>query len=513
MSRFFAFPVQTGLFVAVLCTPLQAQTVVSGTQSAVTIPGDISISASTSATFTGGTTFTGANATLGTNAVLNWQQVVTLASKAFTFGSGAYVYLNSVNAAFTIDPTSTLTGDIRILADGSTGTVLTNQGTINHTHASSGQLYARTFNNSGLITATAGTLEIGSTSAGYNTFNTGTITANGAAAIVEINGNVANTGSGILRAENSGTLHFGGTNTTANLGTVQIATGGHARIQGTITNTAATLPAPTGGSYELYGGTILNGSVASNALTFTSSGGTLNGATLLGTVNIPANTHSNIASTSGPAGMTGASVTWGNNAYFYLSNVNAAFTIDPTSTLTGDIRILADGSTGTVLTNQGAINHTHASSGQLYARTFNNSGPITATAGTLEIGSTSAGYNTFNTGTITANGAAAIVEINGNVANTGTGILRAENFGTLHFGGTNTTANLGTVQIATGGHARIQGTITNTAATLPAPTGGSYELYGGTILNGSVASNALTFTSSGGTLNGATLLGTVNIPA
>src|SRR5258708_3123431 len=111
-----------------------AQTVISGTYTGATISGDISVAASTSATFNPGgsgapTTFTGANATLGSSAYLYWQQVGTLTGKAFTFGSNSLLYINGNNNTLTLDATSSATGDISIYSSGSTGSAFTNQGT------------------------------------------------------------------------------------------------------------------------------------------------------------------------------------------------------------------------------------------------------------------------------------------------------------------------------------------------------------------------------------------------
>src|SRR5215213_3754758 len=78
---------------------LAAQTVLSGTYNGVTISGDVSIAASTSAVFTGGSTFTGANATFGSAGGLYWQQVGTLSGKTFTLGNGSYLYVSGANNA------------------------------------------------------------------------------------------------------------------------------------------------------------------------------------------------------------------------------------------------------------------------------------------------------------------------------------------------------------------------------------------------------------------------------
>src|SRR5205823_4907108 len=200
------------------------------------------------------------------------------------------IYVNGANNTLTLDAASTGTGQIQIYSDSSNGTAVTNQGTITHT-SGSGYLYARNLSNSGNITASAGTLQIGSTAGGFATTNSGTITANGGTANIDLDGDFANTGT--LSAQNSGQLFFRGVNTTANLGTVQLSTGGHAYLNGTLTNTAATLTAPTGGIFELYSGTIVGGTVASGALTFTNGSGTHNGVTLNGNFSSPASTGVN----------------------------------------------------------------------------------------------------------------------------------------------------------------------------------------------------------------------------
>src|SRR6185436_7711940 len=256
---------------------------------------------------------------------------------------------------------------------------------------------------------------------------------------------------------------FDGTNTTGNLGNVQIASGGHARLGGTITNT--NLTAPTGGAFELYGGTISGGTIAAGALTFTSSHGDLSGTTLNDNLTLLASTYVHFLN---GASFSGATAALGNNAYLYweqvgtlaskalnfgsnslvyINGTNNALTLDANSSATGEVSIYANGSSGTAFTNQGSITHT-GGTGSIYAATFTNSGSITANAGTLYLGYPSAGYNSTNTssGTITANGSGTTVYLRGNFANNG--ILTAQNSGVLLFDGTNSTGNLGNVQIA-----------------------------------------------------------------
>ncbi len=77
----------------------------------------------------------------------------------------------------------------------------------------------------------------------------------------------------------------------AHLGNVILASGGRALLNGTFDNTSATLTAPTGGLFELYGGTIVNGAIAAGALSFTSSGGTLSNVSYTGDFTLPASTN------------------------------------------------------------------------------------------------------------------------------------------------------------------------------------------------------------------------------
>jgi hypothetical protein len=497
----------------------------AGTLNGVTLSGDFTSPNNTGVYFTGGTTFTGANGSLGNNTYLYWQQASTIAGKTMTFGSGAYIYVNGVNNTLTLDSASSASGQLQIYSDGSSGTAITNQGSITHT-GNYGYLYAKTFTNSGNITTTNGNLQIGSASSGYNTSNSGTITANGSSAVVYLDGNVANTGT--VGAQNSGQLWFRGNNTTANLGTVQIATGGHVYLNGTLDNTSATLNVPTGGSFELLGGTVKGGTIAASALSLTNYGGTIDGATLTGDFNSAANSSVNVKNGATFTGanaslgnntylywqqagtLSGKAMTFGSGAYIYVNGANNTLTLGSGTTATGQVQIYSDGSNGTTITNQGTITH-NSSYGYLYAISLVNSGNITTTNGNLQIGSTSSGYNTTNSGTILANGSSAIVYLDGNVANTGT--MGVKNSGQLIFRGNNTTANLGAVQIATGGHVYLNGTLDNTSATLNVPTGGSFELLGGSIKGGTIAAGALSLTNYGGGIDGATLIGDFNSAA
>ncbi|MDB6126983.1 MAG: hypothetical protein JWM35_879 [Verrucomicrobia bacterium] len=505
-----------------------------GTLSNVSLLGNFAMPGSTSVTFTNGTAFTGTTGTLGNYSQITWNQNTTLSGKSITFGSGggAYgtIYVGNGNS-FTADSATTLTGDIYVY--GTTSSSITNQGTINQTNGS-GYFYAPTATNAsgGTITVSGGSSLYFGYYGGETTTNAagGTITANGAGSIVYLHSIINN---GTLNALNSGVLQFtGASTTTANLGSVTLASGGRALLNNAIDNTSATLAAPTGGVYELYAGTITNGTIGAGALTFTNSGGTLSNVSYTGNFTMPGSTS--VTFTNGTA-FTGATATLGNystlgwNQNTTLTGKNVTFgtstgayamiyvgtgytfTSDSASTLSGDVYIY--GSTGSTLINQGVFNQTNGS-GYFYAPTATNAsgGTITASGGASLYFGYYNGETTTNAagGTITANGTNSIIYLHGLINN---GTLNALNNGVLQFTGTSTTtANLGSVTLASGGRALLNNTIDNTSATLAAPTGGMYELYAGTINNGSIAAGGLTFTNSGGTLSNVSFLGNFVMP-
>ncbi len=490
---------------------------------AATLTGNLTLSANTYVRFTSGATFSGGNATFGSNSGVYWQQNGTLSAKSLTFGANSYLYVSGGNNTLTLDAATTGTGHIQIYSDGSNGTAITTAAALTHT-VNTGYLYARSFTNSGNITATGGALVIGSTSSGYSTSNSGNITVDGSSATLYLDGGVANTGT--ITAQNSGQLYFRGTTTTANLGNVAVTTSGHAYLNGTLDNTLATLNAPITGKFELLGGTITGGTVASGALNFTTSGGYLDNTTLAGDFVLPANDYVRMTNKTSFTGanltlgnnsslywqqsgtLAGKTLAFGTNSYVYVNGGNNTLTLDSATSGTGQIQIYSDGSNGTAITNAGTLTHT-VNTGYLYARDFTNSGNITATGGSLVIGSTSTNYNSTNTGTITADGNATIVYLDGNVTNSGG--LTAQNAGQFRFRGTNTTANLGNITLTSGGHAYLNGTLDNSGNTLSAPNGGSFELLGGKIVGGTINAGAVALTSSGGTVDGVTLIGDLNI--
>ena len=502
----------------------------AGTLSAVSYTGNFSMPSSTSVTFTNGTTFTGANGTLGNYSQINWNQTGALTGKTMVFGSGgAYGTISVGNGyTFTSSNTTTLGGNVYLY--GTTGSTIINQGTINQT-SGTGYFYGPTVTNSGSVNISGGASLYFGYYNGETTTNaaSSSVLVTGAGSYVYLHGLVNN---GTLSAQNNGILQFTGVSTTtANLGSVSLSSGGRALLNNTIDNTSATLVAPSGGMYELYGGTINNGTIGAGALTFTSSAGTLSNVSLTGNFSMPGSTSVSFTNGTQFTGATGtlgnyAQINWNQNAalvgkamtmgsggaYGTISVGNGnSFTLDPTSSLTGDVYVY--GTTGSSIINQGTISNT-SGTGYFYGPTATNAsgGTVTASGGASLYFGYYGGEATTNAagGTITATGTGSYIYLHDLVNN---GSLNATSNGILQFtGSATTTANLGTVTLSSGGRALLNNTINNSAATLAAPSGGMYELYGGTINNGSIAAGGLTFTSSGGTLNGVSFLGNFTMP-
>ncbi len=258
---------------------------------------------------------------------------------------------------------------------GNAGGTIINQGAINHT-SGTGYIYAPTLTNQGAITANAGsTLYIGYYSTDVTTNAAGgNITATGAGALVYLQ-NIINLGT--LYAQVNGVLNFQGTtNTTAHLGNISLSGGGRALIGGAIDNTAATLNAPSGGVFELYGGTINNGTIAAGALSFTSSGGTLSNVSYTGDLTLPASTTVTFTNNTLFTGFNAtlgnySTLNWNQNGTLVgntltsgttpeitrTSNVGTghSFALGNTTTLNGDV-YLANGNAGGTIINQAPSN-------------------------------------------------------------------------------------------------------------------------------------------------------------
>jgi fibronectin-binding autotransporter adhesin len=495
---------------------------------------------------TNGTTFTGAS----------------------TFGPSDTVNVNGSGTALTIALGASWTGGMSITDNGSGNVTVINNGTITRSGAGNNVIQGDgnpfAFGNTGSVSSTSGTLTIGGNATDSLT-NTGTIEANASTVTYGGGGSAANNVGGTVEALNGGTLNLGSAGASiagANVGTViAVAPGDTVNIQGNVTeaqlagglvdavgtinlkgqvdNTGQSLAAPaTGGFYTLAGGTILNGTVdaTTNAMVFSSAGGTLDNVAMVNGFSVPAG--ATFAANNGTS-FTGSS-TFGTGTTVNVNGSGTALTIAPGAAWTGGMSITDNGSGNVTVTSAGTFSHSTGNNviqGDGNPFTFDNSGAVTSTSGVLSIGGNSTDTLT-NTGTITANGGTVTFGGSGSVTNNSAGTVQALAGGTLTLGsvgtslagtsaGTITVSGAGTLNLAgnvsgaqlasatvnaSGGTLNIKGQVNETASLLSDPASGLYTLDGGSIVGGTVASGALTFSVGGGTLNGTTMNGAFNAP-
>ncbi|OHE88197.1 MAG: hypothetical protein A3G75_09205 [Verrucomicrobia bacterium RIFCSPLOWO2_12_FULL_64_8] len=453
-------------------------TLTSGTYTGQSYPGDVIIASGNTVTFSGGTTFAGVNLTLNSSAILNWDQNDVLAGKVVVFNSGANLTAGAGNT-LTFDSISTASGDLSIISSNA-GASFINQGSLTHSVSfNNGSLYAPTFTNQGAITSTgaSSTLFLGnSASELFTNAASGTITADGTNVVINLLG-VDNQGT--LLAQNNGQLRFSGPNTTAELGNVQVASGGRALLNGTLDNSSATLSAITGGTFELFGGTIDGGTIA--ALGFTTSGGTVNNASFTGAV-----THATSSSVtfSGTTSYTGATATFASAGSVNIG-ASGTFTVDSASTVSGDLSI-ASTAAGASFINQGSLTHNVSfNNGSLYAPTFTNQGAITATgaSSTLFLGNSASELFT--------NAASGTITQAGGTISLGSGLFT--NLGTID-------VQTGTFQAGSNLHDALGGLIKGSGT-----INGDLFVDGGTLAPGS-SIGTLTFTNTDFTTTTASVL-------
>ncbi len=416
---------------------------------------------------------------------------------------------------------SNILGTNYIYGQGNSGFVFTNSGTV--ISSGGGTLnvgYGGTDSvvNTGTMAANGGNMTIGSVS-GSVANNGGTLEANGATSTLTLGtGTTTWTNTGTILATNGGTVDLGGVFSTANLtsGTIN-GSAGTLNITGSLNNASATLnPPPSGGFFTLFGGTITGGTVDGSALTFSSSGGTLDDAAMSGSFTVPAS--ASFTANTGTTFAGGTTTFAGTGGIAYVNGAGTGLVIASGAIWTGTFGIYG-GVGGANVVNQGTLDHTGGTSyfyGQGFAGyTFTNSGTVTSSgAGTLNVGYGGTDLVTNQVGgTMTAD--AGTLNLGSGAATwSNLGTLQATNGGTIDLGGTFTTADLGGTINGMGGSLNITGSLNNASATLAAPDGGGiYTLDGGTITGGTVDGSALTFSSSGGTLSGATMSGSFTLPA
>ncbi|OIR03999.1 endoglucanase C precursor [mine drainage metagenome] len=488
--------------------------------------GDLSLGTNASVTLKGSADFTGTNLVLGMGANVTWDQATTLAGRTITIGSGAGLISNG---SMTIAANTTITGSPSLTAHGS-GTSVTNYGQIAGT-SDGGTLSATTFINEGTITAkNLGDLSLGSVGAGTSFKNDtgGTIIADGGT--IQLTGDFSNLGR-IYTTSNGGTIRLS-TNSTSGFGSIDVSAGGAAMITSIIDNTGLTLNPPAGGKFVLAGGGIKNGTVASGALTYSGPSSMLDGVSVLDDCVLPASSELMLIDGTSFSGsnislgqnasfrwlqsgqLTGKSITMALTSAFSVGRYNnegGSLTLDPATTMNGAITFTSN--SDSTITNNGTITHV-SGTGLIYGYPFTNNGTIKVTSSTLEIGSSYAqGANlpnsTFvNNGTVISDGGT--LEIGTGFS--GVGSVKAINRGVVSFQGAITTGNISNVSADSISHIQISGTLDNSNATLHAPSGGTYELDGGTIKGGTISAGAVTFGALGGTIDGAQLGGAITVP-
>ena len=532
-----------------------------GTLDGVTYQGPLNLSqASSSLYIKDGITLTGAggsgNGTInltGTGSYLYAVGTETLDNATLNIGNGSstdYVYNDDISAAAVLTLGTHLTinqtGSTAYLYgyDDRTGSGIVNEGTINAGfNGGSFTLGDISFINQGTINVSNGdSVTINATS--FSNATGGILSLNGGTLSITSTG-WSNAGT---ISESAGTLNLGGSLTLAQLGTVN-HTGGVINITGTLDDTGTTLNVGTGtalGAVVLASnGTIKNGTIADAGSGLTFSGGTLDGVTYQGPLNLSQASSSLYikdgitltgagGSGNGTINLTGtgsylyavgtetldnATLNIGNGSstdYVYNDDISAAAVLTLGTHLTinqtGSTAYLTgyDDRTGSGIVNEGTINAGYnGGSFTINDISFINQGTINVSNGdSVTINATSF-----------SNAAGGILSLNGGTLSiTSTGWSNAgtisESAGTLNLGGSLTLAQLGTVN-HTGGVINITGTLDDTGTTLNVGTGtalGAVVLASnGTIKNGTIADAGSGLTFSGGTLDGVTYQGPLNL--
>jgi hypothetical protein len=486
-----------------------------GTLNNVTMNGNFSLpTGAVYANFhnTGTTSFTGGTTTFDT---------------ASTYDT---VYLNTAGQSLDVAASATWTGTFSITGQ-ATGSTFTNEGALDLTANSNvfgGNSNGSVFKNYGTITASgSGTqLYLGDTGADVVTNeSTGTITADSGATVTVGYSGASWTNPGTITANAGGAIILSGAYNDASFtgGTFNAIGTGVLELAGTFTNTSGTLAVPATGVYTLYGATITGGTVASGALTFSNSGGTLAGVTMNGNFSLPTGAvYANFHNT-GTTSFTGGTTTFDTASTYdtvYLNTAGQSLDVAASATWTGSFSITGQ-ATGSTFTNEGALDLTANSNifgGNSNGSVFQNYGTITASgaATQLYLGDTAADVVTNeSTGTITADSGSTVTMGYSGARWTNAGTITANAGGTVILSGAYNDASFtgGTFNAIGSGVLDLAGTFTNTGGTLAVPATGVYTLYGATITGGTVASGALTFSNSGGTLSGVTMNGNFSLPS
>jgi hypothetical protein len=541
-----------------------------GTLDGVTYQGTLDLSATiASVIVTNGITFTGAGGSgsglvnlTGSQSSLYSQGTETLDNATINIGNTASLYNDDRNAASVLTLGSNLT--VNHTGRNASVTDLTNRG-------GSGIVNLGTIN-AGL---NGGNFTLGAPTAGDSFTNQGNILVSSGDTVNITANNFTNSLSGRVSVASGGTLSINATSwsnagtitvngATANLGgTFTLAasgsitnTGGTLNLTGTLDNTGSMLNVGTGsplGILQLTTGTIKNGTIRDTGSGIAFAGGTLDGVTYQGTLDLSAPGSSVVVkdgialtgvagSGAGLVNLTspGSSFASFNSLYAQGSETLDNATINIGNN-TGSSDLINDNRNGAAVLTLGSrltLNHTGSNAGLesllnqsgsgiinvgdvnagfnggqfgVSGPSFNNQGTIAVTnADTVDITSTSF-INSLSGKVIVASGGTLLLNST-NWSNAGTISVNAA---TLRLGGSFTRAQLGT--LTNNGVVDIDGTLDDTNATLNIGGGsalGTLTLtIPGTIKSGTIHDAGSGLLPNGGTLDGVTYQGTLDLSA
>ncbi len=525
-------------------------TYAGGTLDGVTLAGPLDLSAAyASVSIQDGITFTGTSPgqiiDTGLGSRLYFQEAETLNNVAISIGNtseymeNSSEYYSSISGtALILGPSSTLTtdGSAYILSQtfdnrgsitAATGylydeTNTTNEGSIAISDGSASNVIYNLISNTGTISVSGTGTELDV----YDTASAGSVNVVDGATLKTL-GTFDNTG-GTITVASGATFDLNSTETDAQLGTIN-RNGGSLKLGGTLDNTGSTLDITSGSMLDgaSLAGIIHGGTVKLDGGTLAYGGGTLDGVTLVGPLDLSAaNAQLSITDGIAFAGTAPEEITvTGNGASLFLGGTETlsstnitlgvasgtAFFGGETLTFGASTTLIIDGgayidggtvdnqgiitaATGTLndqanITNQGFIAISDGSTSNIIYSLSDNTGIISVSgAGTgVAIG------NAVNSGSINVAGSAALTT-QGTLDNT-SGTITLDTNSTLSLQGTETTAQLGTIN-RNGGSLTLGGTLDNTGSTLNITSG---SLLDGAHLIGTIQGGTIDL--DGGTLN------------
>ena len=472
----------------------------SGTLDGVTVNGDLDLVSNSSflqATITNGltlngTAFVGTPSNIGYGSALSFKGTQSLSGTgavAFGYANFNTLRLEDAGSTLTIGPGITVRGQSGVLGysagqwGGPSNVTVINQGTINaDTAGGTLKMDGTNWSNAGLITATAGTIQLGGT---FGLTGGGTISSNGG--LVDLTGTLNNAGSTLSLNATTGSWRLAGG--TISGGT--IATSGGAKLLATFSGTLDGVT--VNGDLDL----VSNSSMLQARIT---NGLTLNGTAFVGTTSSIG--YGSALSFKGTQSLSGTgTVVFGHASFntLRLEDAGTTLTIGPGITVRGQSGVLGysagqwGGPSNVTVINQGTINaDTAGGTLKMDGTNWSNAGLITATAGTIQLGGT---FGLTGGGTISSNGG--LVDLTGTLNNAGSTLSLNATTGSWRLAGG--TISGGT--IATSGGAKLLATFSGTLDGVT--VNGDLDL----VSNSSMLQARIT---NGLTLNGTAFVGTTS---